>query len=92
MRWSRPDGWCSIRAPPHVRHTSRSWLAHVRNLFGYGATFSAAAMPCDDTDRIEIQVIVDVLDTIDARLRARERNGWRLTVPALTSTPLSYTR
>ncbi|WP_306357618.1 MULTISPECIES: hypothetical protein [unclassified Nocardia] len=38
-------------------------------------------MPCDDSDRIELQVIVDVLDTIDARLRAHERHGWRLTAP-----------
>ncbi|MBF6177646.1 hypothetical protein [Nocardia otitidiscaviarum] len=38
-------------------------------------------MPCDDPDRIEIQVIVDVLDTVEARLRERERYGWRLTVP-----------
>ncbi|WP_280359276.1 hypothetical protein [Nocardia otitidiscaviarum] len=38
-------------------------------------------MCCDVPDRIEIQVIVDVLDTIDARLREREHLGWRLTVP-----------
>ncbi|MFC9999246.1 hypothetical protein [Nocardia sp. NPDC127526] len=38
-------------------------------------------MPCDDPDRMEIQVIVDVLDTIEARLCERERCGWRLTVP-----------
>ncbi|MFJ9367842.1 hypothetical protein ACIRRA_25955 [Nocardia sp. NPDC101769] len=39
------------------------------------------AMPCDDPDLIEIQVIQDVLDTIETRLRDRERHGWRLTVP-----------
>ncbi|MEV6099744.1 hypothetical protein [Nocardia sp. NPDC051981] len=38
-------------------------------------------MPCDDPDLIEIQVIQDVLDTIETRLRYRERHGWRLTVP-----------
>ncbi|WP_306361039.1 hypothetical protein [Nocardia sp. CC227C] len=38
-------------------------------------------MPSDDPDRIEFQVIVDVLDTIDARLRTHERHGWHLTVP-----------
>ncbi|APB00570.1 hypothetical protein [Nocardia seriolae] len=38
-------------------------------------------MPCDDRDRIEIQVIADVLDAVDTRLRERERHGWRLTVP-----------
>lgn len=37
-------------------------------------------MPCDNSDQIEIQVIVDVLDTVEARLRERERRGWRLTV------------
>ncbi|AYF76707.1 hypothetical protein D7D52_26065 [Nocardia yunnanensis] len=35
----------------------------------------------DDPDRIERQVIRDVLDTVDARLRELERRGWQLTVP-----------
>lgn len=38
-------------------------------------------MPSDDHDQIELQVIEDVLDTVEARLRERERCGWRLTVP-----------
>ncbi|MEV6099974.1 hypothetical protein [Nocardia sp. NPDC051981] len=38
-------------------------------------------MSCDDPDRIEIQVIQDVLDTVEARLCDRERRGWRLTAP-----------
>ncbi|WP_067565094.1 hypothetical protein [Nocardia acidivorans] len=38
-------------------------------------------MPCDDRDQIERQVIADVLDTVEAKLRERERQGWRLTVP-----------
>ncbi|MRH92585.1 hypothetical protein GFY24_35065 [Nocardia sp. SYP-A9097] len=38
-------------------------------------------MPCDDRDQVERQVIVDVLDTVEAQLRERERHGWRLTVP-----------
>lgn len=38
-------------------------------------------MPSDDRDQIELQVIVDVLDTVEARLRECERCGWRLTVP-----------
>lgn len=38
-------------------------------------------MPCDDRDQIEVQVIVDVLNSVEARLRERELCGWRLTVP-----------
>lgn len=38
-------------------------------------------MPCDDRDKVELQVIVDILDTVEARLRERERCGWQLTVP-----------
>ncbi|MBF6183520.1 hypothetical protein [Nocardia otitidiscaviarum] len=38
-------------------------------------------MPSDDLDQIEVQVIVDVLDTVETRLREQERCGWRLTVP-----------
>ncbi|MEV0465678.1 hypothetical protein AB0I30_29875 [Nocardia tengchongensis] len=38
-------------------------------------------MPSDDPDQVEIQVIQDVLDAIETRLRDRERHGWRLTVP-----------
>lgn len=38
-------------------------------------------MPCDDADLVEIQVIQDVLDAIEARLRDRERHGWHLIVP-----------
>ncbi|MFE3189490.1 hypothetical protein ACFXHA_10810 [Nocardia sp. NPDC059240] len=38
-------------------------------------------MPSDDREQIELQVIQDVLDTVEARLRERERCGWRLTVP-----------
>lgn len=38
-------------------------------------------MPSDDRDQIELQVIQDVLDTVEAQLRERERHGWRLTVP-----------
>ncbi|MTE17489.1 hypothetical protein [Nocardia aurantiaca] len=38
-------------------------------------------MPSDDPDAIEIQVIQDVLDTVEARLREQERCGLRLTVP-----------
>ncbi|MGW4532248.1 hypothetical protein ACWEOI_14985 [Nocardia sp. NPDC004340] len=38
-------------------------------------------MPCDDFDAIEIQVIQDVLDIVEARLREGERCGRRLTVP-----------
>ncbi|MFC9995567.1 hypothetical protein [Nocardia sp. NPDC127526] len=38
-------------------------------------------MCCDDPDRIEIQVIVDVLDAVEARLREWEGWGWRLAVP-----------
>ncbi|GAB3203464.1 hypothetical protein [Nocardia tengchongensis] len=38
-------------------------------------------MPSDDPDQVEIQVIQDVLDAIEIRLRDRERHGWRLTVP-----------
>ncbi|MGW4242768.1 hypothetical protein [Nocardia sp. NPDC004722] len=38
-------------------------------------------MPCDDRERIELQVIQDVLDTVEARIREMERRGWRLTVP-----------
>ncbi|MEV6098611.1 hypothetical protein [Nocardia sp. NPDC051981] len=42
-------------------------------------------MPCDDCDRddydrVEIQVIKDVLDIVEVRLCERERCGWRLTV------------
>ncbi len=37
-------------------------------------------MLCDDSDRVEIQVIEDVLDTVETRLRERERCGWQLTV------------
>ncbi|PFW99832.1 hypothetical protein CJ469_04866 [Nocardia farcinica] len=38
-------------------------------------------MGCDDPDQVEIKVIMDVLDTVEARLCERERCGWRLTVP-----------
>lgn len=38
-------------------------------------------MPSDDLDLVEIQVIQDVLDVVEARLRDRERHGRRLTVP-----------
>ncbi|WP_330185364.1 hypothetical protein OHB26_18355 [Nocardia sp. NBC_01503] len=38
-------------------------------------------MPCDDTNQIELQVIRDVLDVIDARLRDSETHGWHLTAP-----------
>ncbi|NNH71298.1 hypothetical protein HLB23_15750 [Nocardia uniformis] len=38
-------------------------------------------MLSDDRDQIELQVIADVLDTVEARLREREQCGWRLTVP-----------
>ncbi|MRH91527.1 hypothetical protein GFY24_29495 [Nocardia sp. SYP-A9097] len=38
-------------------------------------------MPFDDRAQIELQVIQDVLDIVDARLRERELHGWRLTVP-----------
>ncbi|QLY28362.1 hypothetical protein [Nocardia huaxiensis] len=38
-------------------------------------------MPCDDPDLVEVQVIADVLETVEARLRERELCGWRLTVP-----------
>ncbi|WP_067813661.1 hypothetical protein [Nocardia inohanensis] len=34
-----------------------------------------------DDDKIEFQVLVDVLDAVEARLRDHERYGWRLTVP-----------
>ncbi|WP_040805798.1 hypothetical protein [Nocardia concava] len=37
-------------------------------------------MPRDDT-AIELQVIQDVLDTVEARIRAAEQCGLRLTVP-----------
>ncbi|MFD7845477.1 hypothetical protein ACFV4K_21390 [Nocardia sp. NPDC059764] len=36
---------------------------------------------CHDPDLVEIQVIQDVLDAIEARLRDRERHGRRLIVP-----------
>ncbi|WP_405485081.1 hypothetical protein [Nocardia sp. NBC_00511] len=35
----------------------------------------------DDPQQIELQVIQDVLDTVEARLREKEERGWRLTVP-----------
>lgn len=35
----------------------------------------------DDPGQIELQVIQDVLDTVEARLRQKEARGWRLTVP-----------
>ncbi|WP_067535481.1 hypothetical protein [Nocardia crassostreae] len=35
----------------------------------------------EDRDQIELQVIQDVLDTVETRLRDRERCGWQLTVP-----------
>ncbi|AYF74799.1 hypothetical protein D7D52_14030 [Nocardia yunnanensis] len=38
-------------------------------------------MPCDDSEQIELQVIQDVLEAVEARLREKERCGWRLTVP-----------
>ncbi|MEC3916825.1 hypothetical protein [Nocardia sp. CDC160] len=38
-------------------------------------------MPCDDLESIELQVIEDVLDTVETRIREMERCGWRLTVP-----------
>ncbi|MFJ4654387.1 hypothetical protein ACIP5Y_24220 [Nocardia sp. NPDC088792] len=38
-------------------------------------------MLSDEHDQIELQVIQDVLDTVEARLRERERRGWQLTVP-----------
>ncbi|MFD6355614.1 hypothetical protein [Nocardia tengchongensis] len=38
-------------------------------------------MSFDDPDQVEVQVIEDVLDAVEARLRERERCGWRLTVP-----------
>ncbi|NNH73130.1 hypothetical protein HLB23_25260 [Nocardia uniformis] len=38
-------------------------------------------MRSDDYDQIELQVIQDVLDTVEAQLRERERRGWRLTAP-----------
>ncbi len=37
-------------------------------------------MPCDESEQMELQVIVDVLDAVEARLREHERCGWRLTV------------
>ncbi|WP_067695029.1 hypothetical protein [Nocardia jejuensis] len=38
-------------------------------------------MPIDDRDEVEIQVIVDVLGIVEARLREWEGCGWRLVVP-----------
>ena len=38
-------------------------------------------MHSDDRDQIELQVIQDVLDTVEAQLQERERCGWRLTAP-----------
>ncbi|MFE3189899.1 hypothetical protein ACFXHA_12890 [Nocardia sp. NPDC059240] len=40
-----------------------------------------AAMPCDDLGQVELQVIQDVLEAVEARIRDMERCGWRLTVP-----------
>ncbi|WP_067813836.1 hypothetical protein [Nocardia inohanensis] len=38
-------------------------------------------MPTDSRDDIELQVIQDVIDIVESRLREREQHGWRLTVP-----------
>lgn len=38
-------------------------------------------MPCDDREQIELQVIQDVLDTVEAAIRELERRGWRFMVP-----------
>ncbi|MFI6867739.1 hypothetical protein [Nocardia sp. NPDC050406] len=38
-------------------------------------------MRCDDGEEIELQVIRDVLDTVEERLLEWERHGWRLTIP-----------
>ncbi|WP_067540886.1 hypothetical protein [Nocardia crassostreae] len=38
-------------------------------------------MDTDERDQIEIRVIEDVLDIVEARLHERERRGWRLTSP-----------
>ncbi|NNH74926.1 hypothetical protein HLB23_34620 [Nocardia uniformis] len=38
-------------------------------------------MYSDDREQVELQVIQDVLDTVETQLRERERRGWRLTVP-----------
>ncbi|MFI1914015.1 hypothetical protein [Nocardia sp. NPDC020380] len=38
-------------------------------------------MPCDDLGSIELQVIQDVLETVEARIREVEGCRWRLTVP-----------
>lgn len=38
-------------------------------------------MLCDDAGSIEIQVIQDVLDVVESRLREHERRGWHPTVP-----------
>ncbi|WP_067709288.1 hypothetical protein [Nocardia yamanashiensis] len=38
-------------------------------------------MPHDDPTGIELQVIQDVLDTVETRIRAAEQCGLRLTVP-----------
>ncbi|MBF6238887.1 hypothetical protein IU474_17690 [Nocardia otitidiscaviarum] len=37
-------------------------------------------MSPDERDQLELQVIQDVLDTVEAKLRERERCGWQLTV------------
>lgn len=37
-------------------------------------------MPTEPDD-IELQVIQDVIDIVESRLRERERHGWRLTIP-----------
>ncbi|GAB2550823.1 hypothetical protein GCM10027167_67190 [Nocardia heshunensis] len=38
-------------------------------------------MPRDELGQIELQVIQDVLDAVEAQIRELERRGWRLTVP-----------
>ncbi|MFI1919680.1 hypothetical protein [Nocardia sp. NPDC020380] len=41
---------------------------------------NATASP-DDPHQIELQVIQDVLDAVESRIRELETRGWRLTVP-----------
>ncbi|GAB2531004.1 hypothetical protein [Nocardia heshunensis] len=38
-------------------------------------------MSCDDADSIEIQVVQDILEVVEARLREWEGCGWWLSVP-----------
>ncbi|MFI6866131.1 hypothetical protein [Nocardia sp. NPDC050406] len=42
---------------------------------------SVVVMGGDEREQLELQVIVDVLNVVEARLCEHERRGWRLTVP-----------